>query len=139
MRGARAFDRGGGALGLPRPARRRAGESVVPMINVVFLLLIFFLMTAEIAPPPPLEVAPPAAEAPPAPGGEAALHVAADGRLAYRDARGEGVWPALADREGEAALPLRADAALPAAELARLLGRLAAAGVGEVDLAVVAR
>lgn len=122
------------------PNRPRAPrESVVPMINVVFLLLIFFLMTAEIAPPPPLEVAPPAAEAPPGAGGEAALHVGADGRLAYRDARDEAVWTALAAREGEGPLPLRADAGLPAAELAALLGRLAAAGVAEVDLAVVSR
>ena len=34
-------------------------ESVVPMINVVFLLLIFFLMTAQITAPTPVEVTPP--------------------------------------------------------------------------------
>lgn len=34
------------------PQRRSRPESVVPMINIVFLLLIFFLMTAQIAPPP---------------------------------------------------------------------------------------
>lgn len=41
------------------PKRRPRAESIVPMINVVFLLLIFFLMTAQIAPPDPFEVAPP--------------------------------------------------------------------------------
>ena len=35
------------------PKRRPRGESIIPMINVVFLLLIFFLLTAQIAPADP--------------------------------------------------------------------------------------
>jgi periplasmic protein TonB len=41
------------------PPRRPRAESVVPMINVVFLLLVFFLMTATIAPPDPFASVPP--------------------------------------------------------------------------------
>ena len=36
-------------MNLGQSTRRPARESVVPMINVVFLLLIFFLMSAQIA------------------------------------------------------------------------------------------
>lgn len=116
------------------PSRRRSGEAIVPMINVVFLLLVFFLMTAQIAPPDPFPVAPPLALAGDAQLPPDTLFVAADGRLAYEAARDEAVFGALAARTGEGPLALRADAGLPAAELARLLPRLAAAGVEEVSL-----
>ncbi|MBL4558677.1 MAG: biopolymer transporter ExbD [Rhodobacteraceae bacterium] len=120
-------------LAAPRPTRPR--EPVVPMINVVFLLLIFFLMAAVIAPPEPFGVTLPraAADDPPATGG--ALHLGADGTLAYGTARGEAVFAALADHRG--ALELRADAALPAARLAGLMPRLGAAGIDEIVLVTV--
>lgn len=118
----------------PRPARA-ARENIVPMINVVFLLLIFFLMSAQIAPPEPFEISPPATGGQPPPGtARATLYIAADGRLAYGAARGEAVFVALRDRDGNTPLPIRADAALPAGDLARLLPRLAAAGVTEAAL-----
>ena len=41
------------------PPRRPRGESIIPMINVVFLLLIFFLLTAQIAPSTPFPLTPP--------------------------------------------------------------------------------
>ncbi len=47
----------------PEPPRRPRAESILPMINVVFLLLIFFLMTSRLAQPDPVEVAPPEAAA----------------------------------------------------------------------------
>nr|WP_275403030.1 biopolymer transporter ExbD [Roseibacterium persicicum] len=106
------------------------------MINVVFLLLIFFLMTASLTPPPPLDIAPPVAEAPlaePAPG---TLYIAADGTLAYGDQTGDGALAALAGAPPDP-LPVMADAAYPAAELARLLPRLAAAGVEAIRLVTV--
>jgi biopolymer transport protein ExbD len=126
-------------LAPPRP-RRRARESVVPMINVVFLLLVFFLMTATLAPPAPFRVTPPAAEGGAPVSGRAALQVSADGRLAYAGRRGEAAVSALSRRPaGAGPLRLRADADLPAADLARLLRRLAGAGVGEVALVTVRR
>lgn len=115
--------------------RRRPKEAIVPMINVVFLLLIFFLISAQITPPAPFEVT-----LPDATGGTAAvpadtLHIDADGQLAFNASRGEAVYDALAARATpDAALLIRADAALDAAILARLLPELAARGVSAVEL-----
>lgn len=116
----------------PPPAAGPPRDSVVAMINVVFLLLVFFLMVATLAPPEPLAVDPPAAPAPPGARGGATLHVAADGRLAFAGAEGEAALAAAAAAAGP--LDLRADRALPAAALARLLARLAALGRAEVRL-----
>lgn len=114
-----------------RPRRQRR-ENVVPMINVVFLLLVFLLMTARLAPPEPFAVdLPEAAGAAGAPGPEALL-VAADGRLAFGVLEGAAAIAAAVG--ADAPLILRADRGLPAAELARLLARLAALGQGEVRL-----
>ena len=125
----------------PRRARDR-DASIVPMINVVFLLLIFFLMTAQIAPPDPLQVAPPEAGAGAgAPQARDAVYLDAQGRLAYRQARGtEAVLAALAARDDPAApVVVRADADAPAADLARLMARLAALDAGAVELVTVPR
>ena len=119
----------------PRPARRPR-ENIVPMINVVFLLLIFFLMTAQIAPPEPFEITPPASDSRSPAEGPAVLYVSADGELAFRGARGEAALTALADAADTGPLLVRADARLAAADLARLLPRLAAAGVADLALAV---
>ena len=118
-----------------RPARPRS-ESVVPMINVVFLLLIFFLMTATIVPPRPLEATPPEAATAETAGRGETLHVGADGTLAYGDVRGEAALGAVPPGTG---LLVRADAGLPAADLARILARLAEAGVTDIRLVAVAR
>jgi len=117
------------------PRRRRAAEPIVPMINVVFLLLIFFLMSAQIAPPAPFEVTLPES----ADGDRAApadtLYMAAGGRLAFNDARGDAVLGALAARATpDAPLQIRADARLEARALARLLPQLAARGVAQVEI-----
>jgi len=117
------------------PRRRRAAERIVPMINVVFLLLIFFLMTARLAPPDPFEVTPPDAAGALAEMPAGVLHVAADGRLAFGPARGEAVFAAIAAWPDKGAgLTLRADGAAPAVEIARILERVAAAGVSEVRI-----
>jgi biopolymer transport protein ExbD len=118
----------------PEAPRRRPRETVVPMINVVFLLLIFFLMTAQIAPAPPLDLTLPEGTREQAAEAETALYIAADGTVALAGAEGD-PWAALA-ADPPAALTLRADAALEAAEAARILARLAALGIDEVQLAV---
>ncbi|TCO70504.1 ExbD/TolR family protein [Rhodovulum euryhalinum] len=120
------------------PAPRPHGESIVPMINVVFLLLIFFLMSARIAPPEPFATAPPVAGAADPVAGDT-LFLAADGALAYGAARGEAVFAALAGRDGETPLVIRADAGVEAAALARLANRLAAAGQDRLRLQTVPR
>lgn len=113
------------------PARKPRAESIVPMINVVFLLLVFFLMTAELRPAPPLEVRLPEAAGDPLAEG-AVLIAAADGTLAFGTLRGTAALAAAAT--AAAPLSLRADRDLPGAELARLLSVLAARGQGAVAL-----
>ena len=114
-----------------RPRRQRR-ENVVPMINVVFLLLVFLLMTAELAPPEPFVVALPEAAGEPGVAGSEALHVAADGRMAFGEVEGAAALAAAAGAESP--LALRADRGLPATELARILARLAELGQAEVRL-----
>ena len=132
------------------PQRRRPGENLVPMINVVFLLLIFFLMTAQIAPPEPFAVDPPVSASGNPGEGEFTLYLDAGGRLGFRDHLGE--EPALAalaaalERHCAAAgcsggaLPaviLRADADVPAARLAQLMPGIGAVGFVQVQLVTV--
>ncbi|WP_339949943.1 biopolymer transporter ExbD [uncultured Albimonas sp.] len=127
---------------LDAPQPRPPVESVTPMINVVFLLLIFFLMTATIAPPAPFEVELPAAEAEPgAAETPRTLHLAADGRMAFGDARGEAALHAAAEagRDAQTPLALRADGAIEAAALARVLTRLGERGVARADIVVSGR
>ncbi|MCO8145428.1 biopolymer transporter ExbD [Rhodovulum tesquicola] len=120
------------------PAPRARAESIVPMINVVFLLLIFFLMSARIAPPEPFETTPLRAAAQDPLAGDT-LYLSADGALAYGAARGEAVFAALAARDPVQPLVIRADAGVEAAALARLAARLAAEGQGALRLQTVPR
>ncbi|KPA22442.1 Biopolymer transport protein ExbD/TolR [Shimia sp. SK013] len=120
--------------------KRPARESVVPMINVVFLLLVFFLMTAQITPPEPFEVDPPLANVDAPAEGKAILFVAAGGELAFEDARGEdAVLSALQDYPEETPLMLRADKGVGADKIAALLPKLAAAGVRSLKLVSASR
>lgn len=120
----------------PRPRRAAQDRAIVPMINVVFLLLIFFLMTASLTPPPPLEITPPTAQADPTDPQPGTLYIAADGTLAFGGTTGPAALDALAASRPET-LPVLADAGLPAADLARLLPQLAAAGVTDIRLVTV--
>ncbi|MGR3462925.1 MAG: ExbD/TolR family protein [Roseovarius sp.] len=129
------------------PPRRKPPESIVPMINVVFLLLIFFLMTAQIAPPEPFEITPPdAADQGEAAKGEFTLYLSPQGKLAFRDAIGEeAAFAALDAARGafcaadgcSAEMPplvLRADGAVSAERLAALMPRIGQAGFAAVQL-----
>ena len=111
------------------------------MINVVFLLLIFFLMSAQIVARPPFDVTPPEAETAAMPAGELRLHISAEGLLALGDLTGDAVWRALSAIEAREAQPLliRADAALPAAELARVLAQAATLGFARIELGTAPR
>lgn len=107
------------------------------MVNVVFLLLVFFLLTATVAPPPPFPVELPEGPAVADAGGADVLFVGADGALALGALRGDAVFAALRARGRGKALELRADASVPAAEIARLLARLAEAGIAGTRLVMV--
>jgi len=118
----------------PPRSRRRSAENIVPMINVVFLLLIFFLMSAQITPPDPLDITlarSTTTDTNPEPD---TLFVAADGQLAYDGALGDNALTLIAMRAQKGPLTIRADAALPATELAALLKKLGAAGVSQTVL-----
>lgn len=113
--------------------RRSPPESVVPMINVVFLLLVFFLMTSSLTPPEPIAVQPPTATGAQAERRANVLFIGSDGTLAFEAARGEAAVTAFAAVAGEAA-QLRADGGVEAAVVARVLKQLAAAGLPRVEL-----
>ncbi len=121
----------------PSPRRPRA-ESIVPMINVVFLLLIFFLMTSQLAPPEPFEVETPNAADGSEAQAELILYIDGTGAMHFDDTSGEAAIAALAAQMGEADVALlRADAALEAKTLANILQQLGAAGVAQVEIAVI--
>lgn len=124
-------------MDLSDPPRRPRGESIVPMINVVFLLLIFFLMTSRLAEPEPFEVTPPDAALESEPEAEPVLFIRADGRLHYGGHEGDAALTALAAASADAPkVQLRADAQLEASALARILRRLAEAGLSHAELVV---
>jgi len=134
----------------PAPSRAAPRESIVPMINVVFLLLIFFLMTAQITPPEPFEVTPPQANAQDPAESSFTIYLGADEQLAYRDASGlQNALAALrADHatycektpcpDGPPPVILRADATMPAERLAALLPHFKAAGIAQLQLITIA-
>ena len=114
---------------------RQAGEPVLPMINVVFLLLIFFLLSSQIAPSAPFAVTPPRLEPGEASAPEAVLFMAADGRLHFSGAQdGDALAAVTAQAAALETLTLRADAEVPAREVAALITRLRDAGITVVTL-----
>lgn len=124
-------------MDLTEPPRRPRAESIVPMINVVFLLLIFFLMTSRLAQPEPFEVTPPEAALEAAPEADPVLFIDAEGRMYFDGAEGEAAIARLAaTSESGAAVQLRADSKLEAKTLARILRELAAAGLARAELVV---
>ena len=124
-------------MDLTDPPRRPRGESIVPMINVVFLLLIFFLMTSRLAEPEPFEVTPPDAALDGEPEAEPVLFISADGRLHYGGNDGDGALAALAAVSADSpVVQLRADARLEASALAAILRQLAEAGLSHAELVV---
>ncbi len=117
--------------------RKPRAESIVPMINVVFLLLIFFLMTAQIAPPEPFEVSPPTAEKAGEPDGELVLHVGKGAALQFQETAGDAAYAAIsASTKDHKLVQLRIDASLDGDRLAQVMQRLAAVGVSRVEIVV---
>lgn len=119
------------------PTTPKHKESVLPMINVVFLLLIFFLMTAQIAPPEPMEVESPVADLSTDPEEAPVLFIAADGAMAFEDVRGDAALVALAAQaEAQPVLRLKLDAALPGVVLAKRMQQFAAMGFAKIEIIV---
>lgn len=128
---------------LPLPPRRKvagSGDSMLPLINVVFLLMVFFMLVGSMAPRDALEIEPARAqELELADVGSRSLVMAADGRFALGDAVFEGeqlraqaaTWSA---RHPGETLELKADAALEAQAVIGVLETLRDAGVSRTKL-----
>ncbi|SET22526.1 biopolymer transporter ExbD [Oceanicella actignis] len=124
-------------MDLNESARRPRRESIVPMINVVFLLLVFFLTTSQLTRPEPFETTPPRARTDAQAEAEAVVFVSRDGRIAFDGHEGAQAIAALAGPGAQGgAVRLRADAALEARRLAAILRELSEAGLSRVELVV---
>ncbi len=119
------------------PPRRSRTESIVPMINVVFLLLIFFLMTSRLTQPEPFEVTPPTAGSETEPEAQETLYADQAGLLHFNGASGDAAIKAIAAQVSEnTVIQLRADADILATNLAGILRTLSDAGLSRVELVV---
>lgn len=124
-------------MDLSPPPRKSKSESIVPMINVVFLLLIFFLMTSQIAPPDPFEVIAPTARDGADAEAKTVLYVSDAGRLHFDGAENGAALSRLQRLASEeTTILLRAASALEATRLAEILAELAGVGVTRVELVV---
>lgn len=132
-------------MSFAQKARRTPPESIVPMINVVFLLLIFFLMTAQIAPPEPFEVTPPTVQEGDPATGSFTLFLGADGTLGFREHTDTQTVLSALQQERQAFcraqlecvspdLTLRADSGVDGRILAGILKQLGGAGFASVEL-----
>ncbi|MEL7414538.1 MAG: biopolymer transporter ExbD [Pseudomonadota bacterium] len=126
------------SLSLDTPSPRQPRESIVPMINVVFLLLIFFVMTAALTPPEQLDVTPPTSDTEVAAQEAVKLYIDADGQIGYDDLLGDEALAALAETP-PAALIIRADADARGTALAQVIAAANAAEIGSITLATGAR
>ncbi len=117
--------------------RRQSVESIIPMINVVFLLLIFFLMTAEISPPDPFEVSLPFADEEQEPLGDIVLYLSKDALLGFEGVTGAEALEALRIKSDKISpLQLRADGGIKATEVAKTLRTLTELGFLNVEVMV---
>jgi len=124
-------------MDLSDPPRKPRAESIVPMINVVFLLLIFFLMTSQIAPPEPFEIDTPTANQQTEASADPVLYIDAGGTLHFDGAENEAAIAQLSGIAGRSdTLMVKADAQLEATKLAATLTALTGAGFSRVELVV---
>ncbi len=126
---------------LPRPQRHSRGISILPLINVVFLLLIFIVLSGVIAAPDPFELMPAqasAGEEVDGADGETTVYVSGSGALRFRELSDEAAIVALiaqlAGTDVLATLTLRADAAVPAVRIVKLVESLRATGITRIQL-----
>lgn len=124
-------------MDLSEPPKRPRGESIVPMINVMFLLLIFFLMTSRLASPGPFEVTPPEAKTDAEAEAEPVLFVSAEGRIAFdRHERAQAIAALARQSPQGSVIQLRADTGLEPKKLAAILRYRSRAGLSRVELVV---
>jgi len=148
-------------LRTPRRGGFGSDDSVIPMINVVFLLLVFFMVAGTIRPTDPIRTQlPESTREGAAPTAPRVLHLGADGALALDgeslvladlaqalalsgapEVSGEagaagGEGPGSTIREGDVPLALRADASVPFVLVREAIDAIRAAGVQRVELII---
>ncbi|PIB24254.1 hypothetical protein BFP76_03260 [Amylibacter kogurei] len=119
---------------------RQRSESIVPMINVVFLLLIFFLMTSVIKQPAPFELTPPNADQLRMSEGEMAVYVSNDGMVRFDTFENDIAWQRLKGRiDAKTNVKLHVDASLPAPILAQVMAQFRTVGAANVEIITTAK
>jgi len=124
---------------LRRAKPREEQETMLPLINVVFLLLIFFMLLANVSSYIPFPVSPPDATASDAAHNEVMLAIAADGRIALdgTEIDAAAITARLKDRLAGGAITavwLNADRDADSDRVIDAMERMRKAGVTEVRL-----
>ena len=108
-------------------------ESIIPMVNVIFLLLIFFLMTSSFIIPDPFELDKPYADSSNKVSTEERLYISKTGKVLISDKVNENAWRYLEQKTPEKLL-LIADSSFPAKDLLNISEKLKELGVIELNL-----
>ena len=129
---------------IARPRRAEIPESVLPMINIVFLLLIFFMLAGALTAADMFDIDPPVSDsAEPASPSLALLLLDAEGRLALDsviidDRSLTLLMAARLESQPDSGIHLKADADVPTERVVAVLQALLEAGVTEVTLKTLA-
>ena len=108
-------------------------ESIIPMVNVIFLLLIFFLMTSSFIIPDPFELDKPYAHSSNKVSTEERLYISKTGKVFISDKVNENAWRYLEQSTPEKLL-LIADSSFPAKDLLNISEKLQELGIIELNL-----
>ena len=108
-------------------------ESIIPMVNVIFLLLIFFLMTSSFIIPDPFELDKPYADSSNKVSTEERLYISKTGNVFISDKVDENAWRYLEQSTPEKLL-LIADSSFPAKDLLNISEKLKELGIIELNL-----
>jgi len=108
-------------------------ESIIPMVNVIFLLLIFFLMTSNFIIPDPFELDKPYAHSSNKVSTEERLYISKTGKIFISDEVNENALRYLEQSTPEELL-LVADSSFPAKDLLDISKKLKELGVIKLNL-----
>ena len=128
---------------LARKRPRSSDDSVLPLINVVFLLLIFFMLTGKLAVSDPFEVAPPESGSEGPSGSRDMIvlvgregQVALDGRVLSEAEFGAAVAERLEENQ-PFQIQLKADQLAEATLVVRVMEMMREAGIERVQLLTI--
>ena len=112
---------------------REKKESIIPLVNVIFLLLIFFLMTSSFIIPDPFELDKPNTYSSNKVSTEERLYISKTGKVFISDKFNENAWRYLEQSTPEKLL-LIADSSFPAKDLLNISEKLKELGIIELNL-----